>query len=706
MAYSTVTLTGTYKLPDRTPAQGTVEVIPSEKKIIDSAGNVILSGRVKVKLDELGHFTVDLPATDDPSLNPTGFGYTVVAKLHHTHLPAVSFSLPTAVPVVDMADVESVDPSTFTPGVTYVTPEQLSLKANTADVDTALATKANTTDVNAALALKANASSLAAKADATRVDSLETLTTSGRLSEASLSATFARLPGPLGGWKAKLASDPANAKMVILGDSTSDATTGAYVMYARLLALHNQQGEPLHGLASSDYFTDGVGNATTTFTSATANFTAADVGRVIHGATFLTSTVITAVTNSTTVTLSLAVPTGTGLRFWVGRHIINGGNNGMPLVTWLNSPAAANPYNQNKFLAEPDVDLVVASWLINDVRTGLLGTTVDAIVAAGFTRLKAFVDLVRAQKPNADILLRMPNSLTTTNTGGSNYVTDGATVNPAGLAQVYSTALRRIYLRFVGLYPNVDVLDTQGEVFGTQSQSSSPYMADQLHPSLFTRRDLLNLVPVGGGYAALSDAIAARIGFKRNAFPADAAQMQREFLIDRAPAAGQVWLVSRDPNTSAVQVPVYKTDTLVINGLDASQALTGATFFKNSGAVALQISGLGATDFTPYIGKTAVIRGDHATATTGDRRNITVDIPSVAAGGYATVDVAVTGVRFSALDEPTGIIAQPGANLLGSGLVMLGAYVRATDSVRIVVHNPTGAAADPASESWTFWIVR
>lgn len=115
----TVTLTGTYQLPDGTPAAGTIEVIPSVRQIVDADGNVILSGRVKVKLDETGSFSVDLPATDDATLNPTGFGYTVAAKLHHAHLPAVSFQLPAAVPTVDIADVTTVDPATFTPDVIY-----------------------------------------------------------------------------------------------------------------------------------------------------------------------------------------------------------------------------------------------------------------------------------------------------------------------------------------------------------------------------------------------------------------------------------------------------------------------------------------------------------------------------------------------------------------------------------------------------------
>lgn len=75
------------------------------------------------------------------------------------------------------------------------------------------------------------------------------------------------------------------------------------------------------------YF-DGVSNATTTFTSATANFTSSDVGKWIRiekgGASQFRSfiTTISAVTSSTTVTLAAAVPRAgnqTKLVFYVAR---------------------------------------------------------------------------------------------------------------------------------------------------------------------------------------------------------------------------------------------------------------------------------------------------------------------------------------------------------------------------------------------------
>jgi hypothetical protein len=55
----------------------------------------------------------------------------------------------------------------------------------------------------------------------------------------------------------KLANHPANAKVVFCGDSTSDGATGAGVMLRRVMALHAQAGESLHGMAT-DYYTDGV----------------------------------------------------------------------------------------------------------------------------------------------------------------------------------------------------------------------------------------------------------------------------------------------------------------------------------------------------------------------------------------------------------------------------------------------------------------
>lgn len=126
MAYDTFTHTGKHLLPDGSPAQGTIEIIPSERLIIDADGNAILSGRVKVQLDSAGAYSVTLPDPNDVTLTPSGFGYTIAARLHHTHLPAVSFGGDQIVGgVLDISDVTTVDPSTFVPDANYVTDAEL-----------------------------------------------------------------------------------------------------------------------------------------------------------------------------------------------------------------------------------------------------------------------------------------------------------------------------------------------------------------------------------------------------------------------------------------------------------------------------------------------------------------------------------------------------------------------------------------------------
>jgi hypothetical protein len=212
-------------------------------------------------------------------------------------------------------------------------------------------------------------------------------------------------------------------------------------MLRRLMTLHTQQGESLYGMATADAYTDGVTtNASPTLTSATANFTSADVGRHVHGKNFPAGTSITAFNSSTSVTLGANLTANaTSVPSWVGRHIISGGNNGVLLSDWFNSPASGTPYNRNRLVSE-NPDLIVYSWLINDIRTGGLGTTVDACVTAGITRMQTLIDWTRATLPNADILLRLPNTFLTADVGSNHFITDGVTTNPAGQAQIYATA--------------------------------------------------------------------------------------------------------------------------------------------------------------------------------------------------------------------------------------------------------------------------
>jgi len=107
-------ITGTYQTLNESPASGTIEIIPSVSVVKDATGKVILSGRIKATLDAAGQFSEAVPSSDDESLDPTGVTYTVVAKLRHAHLKAVTGVFVPEAGTVDVFDVTSLDPLTPT----------------------------------------------------------------------------------------------------------------------------------------------------------------------------------------------------------------------------------------------------------------------------------------------------------------------------------------------------------------------------------------------------------------------------------------------------------------------------------------------------------------------------------------------------------------------------------------------------------------
>jgi hypothetical protein len=523
----------------------------------------------------------------------------------------------------------------------------------------------------------------------------------------AFTGTFVRAGEPLRRWKTKLAQAPDAAVIAFVGDSTSDPATGSYGLFQRLQTLHTQQGEALYGMAPSDSFADGATTSgSKTFTSATAVFTSADVGRLIAGTNIAQGTVIASIDSATQVQLSVnASGTGTGQSFYIGRHIIAGGNNGLALSTWFANPSGVYPFNRDA-LVTTNPDLVVYSWLLNDVRLGALGTTVAAIVPAAITRLQSLVDWTRTNLPNADILLRMPNPMLTSNVSGLNYVTDGSTTNPAGQAQIYSTAIREAYLYFKGYAPGVDVIDVQARVFGTQCFATHPLMTDQLHPS--PRSSANGLVPYSGGYVAIADEIAEYIGFRRSAFPPGVSsyRFRQEFAVAAGGSAFLDLTAKYNLDTSAAQAPVTTSDTLYVAGFAGPVSLSGATITRPFGTTNIRISGLTGNDFTNYVGKIAVVAGAHPGSTTGDRQVVSVDLASIAAGATATTTVTVTGARTGALHDATAVLCTPPAAFYTGGLVLLGCAPSANDTVTIAVLNPTGGAVDIAAANFAFWVIR
>lgn len=105
-----VTVSGTYTQLDGSAAVGTVTFSTSQP-LIDGTGDVVIpKGSVVATLDETGAFTVDLPATDDSDVSPTGFTYRVIEEFTSPKVSrSYSVSLPSADTDVDISELEPVD---------------------------------------------------------------------------------------------------------------------------------------------------------------------------------------------------------------------------------------------------------------------------------------------------------------------------------------------------------------------------------------------------------------------------------------------------------------------------------------------------------------------------------------------------------------------------------------------------------------------
>lgn len=186
-------------------------------------------------------------------------------------------------------------------------------------------------------------------------------------------------------------------------------------------------------------------------------------------------------------------------------------------------------------LITDDPDLIIYSLGINDVRDG---STSETQLRNGII---SDVDWLRANCPNADIVLRVPNSFTTDDVSSNGFVT------PNGSAQAYTDIMREAYLGLVGRWPNVVVWNTQDAIFGRvcRPSTASRLMKDQVHPS------------EGVGYPLIADGLAQLIGHER-VMPRSAIDMrlagQATYpyvlgdLVDRADAngagaatSGQAW---------------------------------------------------------------------------------------------------------------------------------------------------------------------
>ncbi|MFD4305070.1 hypothetical protein ACFWRY_20415 [Streptomyces albidoflavus] len=110
----TVRVTGRYLTLDGRPLAGRV-VWRAPSLLTFPAADVILGGPTTVQLDATGAFSVELPATDAPDMNPTGWSYQVAEQLAGVaNRPPYHVLLPAESPEVDIDDLAPTDPTTPT----------------------------------------------------------------------------------------------------------------------------------------------------------------------------------------------------------------------------------------------------------------------------------------------------------------------------------------------------------------------------------------------------------------------------------------------------------------------------------------------------------------------------------------------------------------------------------------------------------------
>jgi hypothetical protein len=107
---ATVRVTGRFRHPDGTAFAGTVNFDAPQVIDLPGAGTVV-AGRASAGLDANGEFQVVLVATDNASMNPTGWVYTVSVLLDTAPSRTFALALPSTTPTVDLAAAMPADPA-------------------------------------------------------------------------------------------------------------------------------------------------------------------------------------------------------------------------------------------------------------------------------------------------------------------------------------------------------------------------------------------------------------------------------------------------------------------------------------------------------------------------------------------------------------------------------------------------------------------
>lgn len=118
MALTTRTLTGKWTLTDNTtPAQGTITLKPNVALQSPTENVIVPSKPIRLTLDATGAVSASVVCTDNASITPTGWAYTVVEQIAGARRE-YTIQVPAGVGAIDLADIAPTVPGPAV--VTYV----------------------------------------------------------------------------------------------------------------------------------------------------------------------------------------------------------------------------------------------------------------------------------------------------------------------------------------------------------------------------------------------------------------------------------------------------------------------------------------------------------------------------------------------------------------------------------------------------------
>lgn len=133
--YDTVPVRGKYVYLNGAPAAGFVQFAGKIVAVSDSTNTIIMPATITATLDANGQFEVNLPATNDPNIQPNGFTYTVTEQLSGGYGRTYDIDVPLEAvgSGVDLSEIAPVSPANGSPTafVTLTAYEELSQRVST-----------------------------------------------------------------------------------------------------------------------------------------------------------------------------------------------------------------------------------------------------------------------------------------------------------------------------------------------------------------------------------------------------------------------------------------------------------------------------------------------------------------------------------------------------------------------------------------------